>query len=385
MNPDESPSDEGPLFRAEVVAGDEYLSTTDDPPTPPKAPSCDATTAAGVPSARALPVTRPSESPTDQHRRMVGAEHANPRRRRVLLPVVLFLITCASTFWAGCMPDQPELLIGGWSSGNDVRAAIVANWQKGLIYMACVLAILLTHEMGHFLMTLRYRIAASLPYFIPVPITPIGTMGAVISMDGLSANRRQIFDIGIAGPLAGLVVAVPIMWYGAQRVDLQNYNMQTMQYEARHEYNVPLVVQWMMDATPPAHYEQTGPIHFLSTNRLNPFFMAGWVGLLITGLNMMPISQLDGGHVIYALFGKRAHAIARLFLFGAILLVVLNFERAFIWLPMIVLVTLIGTDHPPTADDDTPLGVTRTIIGWVSLSIPLLCFPFYALGQLPRP
>ena len=317
---------------------------------------------------------------------MVGATHADPRRRRVLLPVVLFLITCASTFWAGCAPDQAEIMLNPVHYGHAIRTAIVSNWQSGLIYMACVLAILFTHEMGHFLMTLRYGIAASLPYFIPVPITPIGTMGAVISMDGLSANRRQIFDIGLAGPLAGLVVALPIMWFGAKYADLKDYDYQRMQYDgSRHEYNVPRIVRWMMAATPPEHYDRTVPVEFLSTNRLNPFFMAGWVGLLITGLNMMPISQLDGGHVIYALFGKRAHTIARLFLFAAIFFVVYDFQKAFIWLPMIVLVTLIGTDHPPTADDDAPLGRVRTVIGWLSLSIPVLCFPFYALAQLPRP
>ena len=87
--------------------------------------------------------------------------------------------------------------------------------------MACVLAILLTHEMGHFVMTLIYRVRASLPYFIPLPISPIGTMGAVIAMDGRQADRRQIFDIGLAGPLAGLVVAIPIMWIGVQQIGLQ--------------------------------------------------------------------------------------------------------------------------------------------------------------------
>ena len=83
-------------------------------------------------------------------------------------------------------------------------SVIAANWQQGLMYMGAVLAILLTHEMGHFLQTVRYRIPASYPLCIPVPFTPIGTMGAVISMDGMRANRKQIFDIGIAGPLAGL-------------------------------------------------------------------------------------------------------------------------------------------------------------------------------------
>ncbi len=278
------------------------------------------------------------------------------------------------------MPDQPEILMQPGVYGDQIRAAIVGNWRNGLIYMACVLAILFAHEMGHFLMTLRYRIAASLPYFIPIPVTPIGTMGAVISMDGLSANRRQIFDIGLAGPIAGLVVAIPIMWYGAHFVKLDDYHPERVKQESRHAYDVPMIVHSMMAAAPPQHYADAPPVETLSARRLNPFFMAGWVGLLITGLNMLPISQLDGGHVIYALFGKRAHFLARLFLFGAILFVVVHFDRAYMWLPMIVLVMLIGTDHPPTADDDAPLGLTRTLIGWASLLIPVLCFPPFGIS-----
>ena len=98
--------------------------------------------------------------------------------------------------------------------------AMTTNWQQGSLYMGAVLAILLTHEMGHFLQTVRYRIPASYPLCIPVPFSLIGTMGAVISMDGMRANRKQIFDIGIAGPLAGLVVAVPILYIGVKQLDL---------------------------------------------------------------------------------------------------------------------------------------------------------------------
>ena len=97
---------------------------------------------------------------------------------------------------------------------------MTTNWQQGLTYMGAVLAILLTHEMGHFLQTVRYHIPASYPLCIPVPFSLIGTMGAVISMDGMRANRKQIFDIGVAGPLAGLAVAVPILYIGVMQLDL---------------------------------------------------------------------------------------------------------------------------------------------------------------------
>ncbi len=278
---------------------------------------------------------------------MVGAEHAEPRQRRVFLPVMLFLVTCLSTFWAGITGFKPELYLPPTSA--QVSSLAVAHWKNGLIYMVCVLAILFAHEMGHFLMTVRYKIAASLPYFLPVPITPIGTMGAVISMDGLSANRRQMFDIGLAGPLAGLVLAIPITWYGVTQMDLQEKNVSMREAATDHIFHLPVLVQQMVQVVQPEGYN--GTLREIRTHKLNPFLMAGWVGLLITGLNMMPISQLDGGHVIYALFGKRAHYHARAFLFLAIFFVVAYFDKAFIWMPMLVLVTLIGTDHPPTADD----------------------------------
>ena len=112
--------------------------------------------------------------------------------------------------------------------------------------MGCVLAILMTHEMGHFLMALLYRVRASLPYFIPLPISPIGTMGAVIAMDSRIANRKQIFDIGLAGPLAGLVVAVPIMWIGVQRMEFAPKGPDSLQ--------LPLAMSLAVQAIHPTDY-----------------------------------------------------------------------------------------------------------------------------------
>ena len=333
---------------------------------------------------------------------------------------MLFVLTCVSTFWAWCGQGRPDLVLY-WAFGGghdeEIRAQILAHWQDGLIYMACVLAILFAHEMGHFLMTLRYRVAASLPYFLPVPFSPIGTMGAVISMDGLSADRRQIFDIGIAGPLAGLIVAIPVTWFGVKQLDLTSYDASRPDLErvvARNApagnqadkvpneqpaktqekrtptdelnkgfaYHMPWLVSFIVDAVQPEGYTSGRNVPAVPMRLMNPYLMAGWVGLLITGLNMMPISQLDGGHVIYGLFGKRAHVIARISLFVAIFFVVLNFERVHLWTVMLLLVTLMGTDHPPTANDDVPLGRFRTALGWASLSIPFICFPFYGLWQL---
>ena len=280
------------------------------------------------------------------------------RRRRIRLPIILFLLTCLSTFWVGSALWCPEQYLP-----FDWRLAFIANWQNGLSYMLAVLGILMFHEMGHFLMTVRYRIPASLPYFIPVPITLLGTMGAVIAMAGHRANRRETFDIGIAGPLAGLVVALPVLWFGVQGLDLNQAGYGGVALD------LPLLARLLIRWIHPEH----ASIDHIWISQVNALFMAGWVGLLITGLNMVPISQLDGGHVIYALFLKRAHWIARAFLVFVLCYIILS--EAYMWTLMVALVTLIGTDHPPTANDHMPLGRGRYMLGLVSLVIPLFCFP----------
>jgi Zn-dependent protease len=289
------------------------------------------------------------------------------RRRRKRLPLILFVITCVSTFWAGAVGWIPLQYLVDWFFSQDampIRRVMVSHWQDGLIFMLCLLAILLTHEMGHFLAALRYHIPASLPFFLPFPISPFGTMGAVIGMDGLRANRKEMFDIGLAGPLAGLVVAIPVLLTGIQQLDL------TAPGHGPFQLDTPLSVRLIMEVSPPPGYTSGDEVWY---SQLNPYFMAGWVGLLITGLNMLPVSQLDGGHVIYTLFGKHARWIARGFMLVAISYIV--YTRAYTWSLMLIIVFFIGVDHPPTRDDTVKLGWFRTVLGILSLSIPLLCFP----------
>jgi len=303
-----------------------------------------------------------------------GGSRGGPfvRRRRKKLPLILFLITCVSTFWAGAVGWLPIFYLDQWYTTLDampIRRAIVSHWQDGLIYMACVLAILLTHEMGHFLATLRYGIPASLPFFIPFPISPVGTMGAVIGMDGRQADRKEMFDIGLAGPLAGLAVALPILLVGIHHLDLSTPG------HGSFRLDLPLIVRSVLVAHPPPGYEMgAADANQIWCSHLNPYFMAGWVGLLITGLNMLPVSQLDGGHVIYALFGRRSRWVARGFMVIAIAYMIATgtWDR---WVLMVLLIFLIGTGHPPTRDDTAKLGWLRVALGLASLAIPLLCFP----------
>jgi len=319
----------------------------------------------------------PAVAAEDRELRRSDLESSHPdpdehpaRLRRLTLPVVLFVATCLSTFWVGAAQYRPLEAMGDYRL---MWATVTGNWLEGVTYMGAVLAILLTHEMGHFLMTVRYGIPASYPLCIPVPINPIGTMGAVISMDGMRADRKQIFDIGIAGPLAGLVVALPILWIGVGQLDLS-----TDVQPPEIQLNSPVIVSWMLDHL---HPEWSAKADWIGISQVNPWFMAGWVGMLITGLNMLPISQLDGGHTLYGLFGKQAHRYARGFVVLSIAYVVINLEQAAIWTPMLILVILMGVHHPKTANDKVELDDFRWILGIASLSIPILCFPLLGLKQ----
>lgn len=289
-------------------------------------------------------------------------------RRRFFLPLFLFAATCLSTFWVGASSWMPLDAMTSWQR---VYLNIVAGWAQGVTYMMALMAILITHEMGHFLFALRYHIPASYPMFIPLPINPIGTMGAVIGLDGLKADRRQLFDLGLAGPLAGLLVAVPVVCMGIQRLDLESQGPGQLAFH--NPLLVKLLITWLRTDIPA---DAT-----IGIRQLNPFFLAGWVGLLITGLNMLPISQLDGGHVAYALFGRGAHTVARAFLVVAIVFVVVYIYDAFVWTMMLILVILIGTDHPPTSNDHMELGRARTVLGMASLAIPILCFPLWGIDM----
>jgi Zn-dependent protease len=309
------------------------------------------------------------------------------RGRRVLLPVLLLLATCLSTFWVGAVDWKPLVHLEGLYRGaatvmqNLPQGSPVAaleqgmavarmDWRQGLFYMAVVLAVLATHEMGHFLMALRYRIPASLPYFIPVPFVPFGTLGAVIGMEGSRANRREMFDLGVAGPLAGLAVTLPIAVLGI--LALPQQPLQPMPGEMC--FHNPLLMQYLIAWLNPDY--PTPAVFYL--NQFTPLLMAGWLGMLVTGLNMLPISQFDGGHVAHALLGRRARILARGLLIAAIVFIIA--EEQYGWVLMLVVVILLGVDHPPTADDGCRLGWPRRLLGAASLLLPVLCFPAFSIS-----
>ncbi len=238
-----------------------------------------------------------------------------PPRRRIVLPLLLFTAACFTTFSAGVYGWKLAML-GDSINGNAFSQLVAANWRQGLTYLVACIGVLLAHEMGHFLMTIRYRVPASLPYFLPVPAMLTGTMGAVIVMDGSRADRKQLFDIGIAGPLAGLVLALPLVYFGMKTAPELTPAARTETTKVGDElvprlrFGRPLLVRLVQPILRPELPRDAE----LDPNAL---YMAGWIGLLITGLNMVPLSQLDGGHVLFGLFGRRSRWIARGVLLGA--------------------------------------------------------------------
>lgn len=275
-----------------------------------------------------------------------------PRRPRARLQVLLFLLTCLTTFAAGAVGWQP-LMLGVDDAG--IAPAVLAHWQRGILYMASVLAVLGAHEAGHFIAARLHGIPATLPFFIPMPILLTGTLGAVIGMEGSRADRKQLFDIAIAGPLAGLVIAVPLLALGLLLGRVGEAN----------PFALAPFAAWLQSVLRP-------DLTVGMTIEPNAFFMAGWVGLLVTGLNMIPVSQLDGGHICYAVFGQAGNWVARAALVTSIMAVIISGQDN--WVALIVIVAFLGVDHPPIRDERQRLDAFRTALGIAAFAIPILTF-----------
>ena len=305
-------------------------------------------------------------------------------KRRQQRAWILFLLTCLSTFFAGRTFEGVYFTKSGErvrkrdfrddNGKTDTKAIQKAydggeiynkyNNLNGVLYAVAVMGILLAHEMGHYLQARRYGVPATLPFFIPMPISPFGTMGAVILQGAGTADRKAMFDIAITGPIAGLIIAIPVLIAGVKtgRYDQIPEGMKTI------SYGEPLVLEWLAETF-------LGPRKEGYDLILNPLLFAGWVGIFITSLNLIPIGQLDGGHILFCLIGKRAHDIALIIVgFGAAYCVFVDWS----YVVLIVLLMLMGIKHPPTKNDTVPLGRFRKILGWLTLS-------FIIIGFTPKP
>ena len=280
-----------------------------------------------------------------------------PRRAPPWLNLVLFLATVGSTTWIGAGHYQ------GFASGYD--ATVLAPWVlwRGLWYSGTILAILGAHEFGHYYACRYYRVDASLPYFLPAPFFLTGTLGAIIRIRQPIATKRMLFDIGVAGPIAGFVVAVPALFLG---LSLSHVLPLPEAFEGFELGEPPLFrfAAWLVWGSAPDGY---------SLN-LHPIAFASWFGLLVTALNLFPIGQLDGGHIAYAALGARSTQLTVVAAATVILLTLYSSS----WIAWAVLTVFMlvkfGPRHPRTLDHHIPLDRTRVLVAVGALVMFVLCF-----------
>jgi len=241
------------------------------------------------------------------------------------------------------------------------------RFSDGFAFSIPLLTILGVHELGHYLMCRRYGIAATLPYFIPSPflippfLVPAGTFGAVIQIKEPIRTKKQLVDVGAAGPLAGFVTALPFLLYGVAhpRPSTEPLTADTTLFD------YPMIVRWAQ------HWMHVGP-YTSATVHEHPTFMAAWFGLLVTCLNLLPIGQLDGGHVLRAAAGKLQPRIS-LVILG--LCLVAGVTSSLVWIVLPLLMTFImGLSHPPVDDDDEPLDFGRQLVALLCVGVFLVCF-----------
>lgn len=302
---------------------------------------------------------------------------ATPQQDRVWLHAFLLLLTVVTTTAVGA------LHYFFFTQGFGADAAVVAPpfrdpqfYVKGLWYSGTVLAILGCHEMGHYFACRYYRVDASLPYFLPAPLPLTGTLGAFIRIRQRMPSKVALFDIGLAGPIAGFLIAVPTLFIGLGMSQLERIPEDFNGLELGE----PLLFRaaaWLMWGDLPEN---------MSIN-MHPMAFAAWFGLLATALNLFPIGQLDGGHVAYAVLGRRSALVTVATVCVAIGLTFFSISWLVWTILMVVMLVAMGPHHPPTLDDDVRIDRTRVVLAVIGLVMLVVCFtpapiePFVTGGQ----
>ncbi|BAI62382.1 peptidase M50 family protein [Methanocella paludicola SANAE] len=282
----------------------------------------------------------------------------NSKAENIWVNVALALATVATTTFTGAI-----------LYGVDVFSDPLSIY-KGLPFAIAIMAVLGSHELGHYFISKKNGIDATLPYFIPFPIPPIGTMGAIIRQKGPVPSRKALFDVGISGPLVGLVVAIIITIIGlmlpaptitAEPGDASYFQLQT-----------PILFDLLAGLVRPG----------VTLESINPIAFAGWVGMLVTMLNMIPVGQLDGGHVARAILGPWSDRLSRII---PLAIVAFGLYTTFImgaqgqmWIFWGLLTWLMsGSEHPKPLEDTTRIGLPRAVLGVIGFALTVLCFtPF---------
>jgi membrane-associated protease RseP (regulator of RpoE activity) len=280
-----------------------------------------------------------------------------PRPLHPLVNLACFLGTVFSTLVVGTLMALDDWT---WPTVLDVIMG-PSYWSLGFPYSASLILILGAHEMGHYVACRIYRIDSSLPFFLPAPHY-FGTFGAVIRIRASITNPRALFDIGVAGPIAGFVVAIPVLLHGLSH--------STVVHQPPKTGDVGL--------TPCLLLEMLYPLFFPgmrspdATVRLDPVFVAAWLGLLATALNLLPIGQLDGGHMLYAISKRAHHLVSRLGI--PVLIVGGAVLGGWHLVTFGVIFAILGPRHPPLLEEGQGLGPGRMVVAGISLAIFVLCF-----------
>ncbi len=276
--------------------------------------------------------------------------------------LLLFLATFLTTTMAGA------LHVGVDPLGDPI------GLLAGLPFSATLMLILLCHELGHYVFAAVHRVPATLPYFIPGPPFLVGTFGAFIKMHGMPRSRRALFDVGAAGPWAGFVIALPAVMLGLYWSEIRPIGAEI---EGGLTLGNSILFSGLSRLVLGVHPDDV-------TILLHPVALAGWFGIFVTFLNLLPVGQLDGGHVVYALFGRAHRKIARVFFVVVLFLGFLGWQGWFLW--ALLLGFVLRVDHPDTPDHDTPLDPVRKVAAWATIGIFILTFmpvPLSVLDAVP--
>ncbi|WP_456477662.1 site-2 protease family protein [Geoglobus ahangari] len=261
-----------------------------------------------------------------------------PRRESYRLNVILFILTFLSVTFTGSM------FYGSF------------DLFLGLQFAVAVMFVLGSHEMGHFLASKRWGMKASLPYFIPFP-TIIGTLGAIIKQRGVIKNRKALMEIGASGPLAGIVASIFVTYLGLR----MSVPVAPERVEGAILLGEPLLFRFVAN------------LAGFDGQFIHPVAFAGWVGMFITALNLIPVGQLDGGHVMRAMIGERAEVVSRIFPF-VLLGIGFVFRESGVWFFWGLLTLFFSMQRHPKPADDSPLPVSHVLLGVLTFAIGVLCF-----------
>ncbi|MFC2025716.1 site-2 protease family protein [Chloroflexota bacterium] len=334
---------------------------------------------------RPLDITPMFRREAEQHIVFLIAGVVKPRPSNPLINLILFVLTVLSMIFAGALYSYQGPMP---SSTAELLYTVLYSLPSGIPFAISLSAILLAHEFGHYLAGRFHRVHVTLPYFLPFPLSPFGTMGAFIQLKEPPKNKRELLDIGISGPIAGFLVAIPVLLIGLSMSELSLIVLhpgQGVQLEGNSIlYLLAKYIVFGKLLPAPIDYGNIHPLlywvrYFFTSQPLpvggidvfiHPVAWAGWAGLLVTALNLIPAGQLDGGHVIHTLIGKKAKLLLPFIL---IILILLGFSWSGWWL-WAGIIFFLGRVYAEPLDQITSLDPKRKILAIVGLLIFVLVF-----------